>query len=242
MLTLIDQNSNYQFIYEEDSESPRVYTLTNVAYGLPLDVTWDYGGHLTLVDGGGHTRWAFIPADSISSGAWAQYKARRALYDVQVALVRSGKASAFDGALAAALSTYSDRSSTVSQLHASAAALFAACAAVLGGPLDVSFLFTNADMLGASTAADWTPVSVSFSDGEFEMYHKTLTLTQTQQVPVGIYDVVMHALYRNDAAKTIRKSHENPSIKKIYAEFLGKPGSETAHHVLHTHYVPRKVS
>ena len=50
------------------------------------------------------------------------------------------------------------------------------------------------------------------------------------------------ALYRNDAAKTIRKSHENPSIKKIYADFLGKPGSETAHHVLHTHYVPRQVS
>ena len=50
------------------------------------------------------------------------------------------------------------------------------------------------------------------------------------------------ALYKNDEAKTIRKSHENPSIQKVYAEFLGKPGSETAHHVLHTHYVKREIS
>ena len=49
-------------------------------------------------------------------------------------------------------------------------------------------------------------------------------------------------LYSNDAAKPIRKSHENPSIKKIYAEFFGKPGSETAHHVLHTSYVKREIS
>jgi NADP-reducing hydrogenase subunit HndD len=67
------------------------------------------------------------------------------------------------------------------------------------------------------------------------------------QVPASIRNFVnvpklrADALYRNDEAKTIRKSHENPSIKKIYADFLGKPGSETAHHVLHTHYVPREV-
>ncbi|MBR4354249.1 MAG: [Kiritimatiellae bacterium] len=67
------------------------------------------------------------------------------------------------------------------------------------------------------------------------------------QVPASIRNFVnvpklrADALYRNNEAKTIRKSHENPSIKKIYADFLGKPGSETAHHVLHTHYVPREV-
>ncbi|MBR0027694.1 MAG: iron hydrogenase small subunit, partial [Clostridia bacterium] len=42
------------------------------------------------------------------------------------------------------------------------------------------------------------------------------------------------ALYNNDAAKTLRKSHENPSIKKVYDEYLEKPGSEKAHHILHT--------
>ncbi len=50
------------------------------------------------------------------------------------------------------------------------------------------------------------------------------------------------ALYANDAAKAIRKSHENPAIKQVYAEFFGKPGSETAHHVLHTKYVKREIS
>ena len=50
------------------------------------------------------------------------------------------------------------------------------------------------------------------------------------------------ALYNNDAAKTFRKSHENPSIKKIYKDFFGSPGSEKAHHILHTTYVKRTVN
>lgn len=49
------------------------------------------------------------------------------------------------------------------------------------------------------------------------------------------------ALYANDAKKPLRKSHENPMIKQVYAEFFGKPGSETAHHVLHTSYVARDI-
>ncbi|KAF0196732.1 MAG: hypothetical protein FD166_2334 [Bacteroidetes bacterium] len=44
------------------------------------------------------------------------------------------------------------------------------------------------------------------------------------------------ALYAEDAGKTIRKSHENPYIIKLYDEFLGKPLSEKSHHLLHTHY------
>lgn len=47
------------------------------------------------------------------------------------------------------------------------------------------------------------------------------------------------ALYSEDEAKTIRKSHENPMIKKLYSEYLGTPGSEKAHHILHTTYVDR---
>jgi iron only hydrogenase large subunit-like protein len=48
------------------------------------------------------------------------------------------------------------------------------------------------------------------------------------------------ALYNIDSEKTIRKSHENPFIKKIYADFLGQPGSEKAHRLLHTHYSPQE--
>jgi len=44
------------------------------------------------------------------------------------------------------------------------------------------------------------------------------------------------AIYREDAGKTIRKSHENPYIVKLYKEFLGHPLSEKSHHLLHTHY------
>ncbi|MBQ4095165.1 MAG: iron hydrogenase small subunit [Oscillospiraceae bacterium] len=46
-------------------------------------------------------------------------------------------------------------------------------------------------------------------------------------------------LYDIDADMPIRKSHENPAIKAIYNEYFGEPGSEKAHHVLHTTYVKR---
>ena len=47
------------------------------------------------------------------------------------------------------------------------------------------------------------------------------------------------ALYNDDQSKTLRKSHENPMIKKIYSEYFEKPGSHKAHEVLHTSYVDR---
>lgn len=48
------------------------------------------------------------------------------------------------------------------------------------------------------------------------------------------------ALYREDAGKAIRKSHENPYIIKLYEEFLGKPCGELSHKLLHTHYFDKK--
>jgi NADP-reducing hydrogenase subunit HndD len=47
------------------------------------------------------------------------------------------------------------------------------------------------------------------------------------------------AIYTEDERKTIRKSHENPSIIRLYSEFLGEPGSNKAHCLLHTHYFPK---
>ncbi len=47
------------------------------------------------------------------------------------------------------------------------------------------------------------------------------------------------ALYREDAAKTYRKSHQNPMIKSLYDNFLGEPGSHKAHKLLHTTYTKR---
>ena len=50
------------------------------------------------------------------------------------------------------------------------------------------------------------------------------------------------ALYANDAANAVRKSHENEGVKKLYEEFLGAPGSHKAHEILHTTYVKRTVN
>jgi NADP-reducing hydrogenase subunit HndD len=47
------------------------------------------------------------------------------------------------------------------------------------------------------------------------------------------------AIYREDAGKPIRKSHENPFIIELYKEFLEKPLGEKSHHLLHTSYFDR---
>ncbi|MGI5966253.1 NADH-dependent [FeFe] hydrogenase, group A6 [Anaerotruncus rubiinfantis] len=47
------------------------------------------------------------------------------------------------------------------------------------------------------------------------------------------------ALYDADENMPMRKSHENPSLLKIYEEYFGEFGSHTAHEVLHTSYVPK---
>ena len=49
----------------------------------------------------------------------------------------------------------------------------------------------------------------------------------------------MSAIFREDEGKKLRKSHENPDLAKLYAEFLGKPLGEKSHHLLHTKYTPR---
>lgn len=43
-------------------------------------------------------------------------------------------------------------------------------------------------------------------------------------------------LYQEDSELQIRKSHQNPEIKKLYAEFLKEPGSHKSHELLHTTY------
>ena len=47
-------------------------------------------------------------------------------------------------------------------------------------------------------------------------------------------------LYSEDAHMKLRCSHDNPAVKKLYAEFLGEPLHGKAHELLHTHYTVRK--
>ena len=58
----------------------------------------------------------------------------------------------------------------------------------------------------------------------------------------GKSDIVrrrMEAIYREDAGKPIRKSHENPDIVAIYKEYYGEPCGHLSHEQLHTHYFDR---
>jgi NADH-quinone oxidoreductase subunit G/NADP-reducing hydrogenase subunit HndD len=65
------------------------------------------------------------------------------------------------------------------------------------------------------------------------------------QVPQKVRDVVdikierAKALYAEDIVLETRKSHKNEEVKKLYDDFLGKPNSHKAHHLLHTHYTKR---
>ena len=51
----------------------------------------------------------------------------------------------------------------------------------------------------------------------------------------------MEAIYREDAGKPIRKSHENPDIIAIYKEYYGEPCGHLSHEQLHTHYIDRST-
>ncbi len=51
----------------------------------------------------------------------------------------------------------------------------------------------------------------------------------------------MKALYLIDRDEPVRVSHRNEQVQRLYREFLGKPLSDKAHHLLHTHYVKREV-
>ena len=59
---------------------------------------------------------------------------------------------------------------------------------------------------------------------------------------IDVREVRAKGLYDLDAARPLRRSHENPSIKAIYDEYFGSYGSHKAHEVLHTTYVARKVN
>jgi iron-only hydrogenase group A len=59
-----------------------------------------------------------------------------------------------------------------------------------------------------------------------------------QPVPTSpeIRSARIKGIIARDKGMSLRKSHENPVVKKIYKEFLGKPGGEKAEEMLHTRY------
>jgi NADH-quinone oxidoreductase subunit G/NADP-reducing hydrogenase subunit HndD len=52
----------------------------------------------------------------------------------------------------------------------------------------------------------------------------------------------MQTLYTIDRNETVRVSHKNETIKRLYEEYLGEPLGEKSHHLLHTHYQKRTIT
>jgi len=58
---------------------------------------------------------------------------------------------------------------------------------------------------------------------------------------VNVYEKRAKAIYNEDKDLPVRRSHENPVIKKLYAEYLGEPNGHKAHHLLHTTFTKREL-
>jgi NADP-reducing hydrogenase subunit HndD len=63
---------------------------------------------------------------------------------------------------------------------------------------------------------------------------------QPRPVDVGRIRARMQALYDIDRRATMRVSHENPAVQRLYSEFLGAPLGPRSHELLHTSYTPRE--
>lgn len=64
--------------------------------------------------------------------------------------------------------------------------------------------------------------------------------TSKERASIDIRKKRADALYTADEKSVVRKSHENPVLKKIYKDYLGEPGGHKAHELLHTTYVARE--
>lgn len=74
-------------------------------------------------------------------------------------------------------------------------------------------------------------------NGGGQPYVKPLFLTNEDDDILSTYRAKRaKVLYGEDERQTIRQSHNNPDIKKLYEDYLGKPGSELAEELLHTSY------
>lgn len=60
---------------------------------------------------------------------------------------------------------------------------------------------------------------------------------QPRSADKGILGRRQAAMYALDEKAVIRRSHENPSVQKLYKNWLDRPNSHLAHEKLHTHYV-----
>ena len=199
---VINKTTNAYFNYTETEEGSCVYTLNNVKFEKNLDVSWAYGGHLTLTDGMGYTTWAFIKERSVTNGSYALYKSKRLMYGIYKVLADAGKVETYNDALEEAAVAYTDANATVESITEAARRLFETVCVDITTPVDVSFMLDNADMVGSANTNGWYSGNPTFGWGEFEIYHATFTLEQDNSLPLGTYDLGFHSLYREDGSGT----------------------------------------
>jgi NADP-reducing hydrogenase subunit HndD len=92
----------------------------------------------------------------------------------------------------------------------------------------------------ASGEADWTFVEIMGCPGGCVNGGGQPIQPQYVRDTVDLKAVRAKALYDQDEAMTLRKSHESPVVKKLYSEYYDGFGGHKAHHDLHTSYVARK--
>ena len=91
-----------------------------------------------------------------------------------------------------------------------------------------------------SGKADYQFVEIMACPGGCVMGGGQPIRTSKERATIDIRGKRAAALYSIDEKSTIRKSHENPILKKIYADYLGEPGGHLAHKLLHTSYSPKE--
>ncbi len=96
------------------------------------------------------------------------------------------------------------------------------------------------DQLKAGNPAGWTFIEIMGCPGGCVNGGGQPIQPQSVRDTVDLKAVRAKALYDQDAAMAIRKSHESPVIKTLYSEWYDGFGGHKAHHDLHTSYTARK--
>ena len=88
--------------------------------------------------------------------------------------------------------------------------------------------------------ADYQFVEIMACPGGCIMGGGQPIVSSKKRMDIDVRKLRANALYKIDKESVLRKSHENPAIKKLYEEYLEEPGSYRAHKLLHTHYKERE--
>ena len=91
-----------------------------------------------------------------------------------------------------------------------------------------------------SGTADYQFVEIMACPGGCIMGGGQPIRSSKERATIDIRKLRADCLYSIDEKSTIRKSHENPVVLKIYEDYLGEVGGHKAHELLHTSYVERE--